>query len=89
MARSMRVARALGVVALVSLAACTHEDRRYSYYGNAYGPSYGDGYVPAPYGYGYGPPPDRNGDGPPYGDGRPYKGDYCAFHHCPPKEWRI
>jgi hypothetical protein len=85
MARSMRVACALGVVALFALAACTHEDRRYGpgYYGNGNGYGYDQ-----PYGNGYGPP---YGYDQPYGNsyGQPYKSDYCAFHHCPPKEWQI
>ena len=103
MARSIRVARALGVAAVVALAACTHEERRYGYYGNNDGPSYGSDNVPPPYGNGYGPPPDGNGAGqtygygppygngnsPPYGYGPPYRGDYCTFHHCPPKEWQL
>ena len=44
-------------------------------YGN-YGNSYGQPYA--------------NSYGHPYGNYvQPYYGDYCAFDHCPPKQWRI
>jgi len=71
-ARSMTVARVLGVAALLALAACTYENRRYGNYGNSSGQPYANSY------------------GQPYGTYvQPYYGDYCAFEHCPPKQWHI